>query len=139
MSNNISKINISKINTIKINPYNEEYAQELLKTNTGECIVYCCKSLPGMFLNKYNKWKILTEENREDILQELCISTIHAINSYNGSTKLMTWIWNRMRYTMLDIGKKEIPYIDFFPSQLDDYNLPDTDTANLDDIDTNMF
>ena len=94
-------------------PYNEEIALNLLQTDKEACIIYCCSSLPGIYLSRH-KWACANQENREDLLQELCISVINAINSYNGSVKLLTWVWSRMRYRMLDIGKKEVPYYKTF-------------------------
>jgi len=91
-----------------MNHYEEEIAQQLLaEGNIDELIVYCIPTTHAYL--KHHKWFFVTIENYEDVIQELCISMIKAIQKYtpDKGAKLLSWLYTNYRFTMLFLSKKE--------------------------------
>jgi hypothetical protein len=84
--------------------YKEDVALSLLP-DRDKCFEYC-QPLINAYLQRA-KWWFLKLDNREDIIQELNIAIITAINTYDAKegAKLSTHIWNHFFYAMGNYSK----------------------------------
>ena len=101
------------INTNKKPHYDEEVAQAFLHNEEiDNCIVYCLPTIYGYLA--HHKWSFIVPTNYDDIVQDLSISLIQSIRTYNPNknVKLLSWIYTNFRYACLAMNKNEKPYND---------------------------
>ena len=98
--------------------YNEEYAQELLRTGQRETLIeYVIPVVNSYFIGaKLKLPRTVPFSTLEDMYSTFLQYSIKAIDKYDPShgAKLLTWIYNYLTYAYKDFCEEEFRYFTVF-------------------------